>query len=467
MKFYVYILSLLIAFIPALSHAFAPAINAGIAIAMTPQGKAAIATATGSVIKKLSPTAVKKAVMATSATCAKNSGTAVVCGKIAGVLSDNDINVEINLENSKNNHIDIEYTKIYDGRCNPTPAYKFINEKTYYSSVEEAIDSKEIIVNKDLINRKYLDVKQTESKKSNTFSTNLTKQKDVLKNVKSQDFKNSSSLIGSFKAISSSKVSFQTETRNGTYGHDEDLLMGYTYDCQPASKNNVSEDEVYNLIKNELDGDDITNIYNTEYDNDITINNENTYTKEDINNSKNDFDKTHNDKNLSENATNKVKNKHKDYDIDKIDDKNCDKNDKGEYDKCGSDRDKDDDDTASTPKESDEENPKEDEKQKGLCELLPFICDLSLDLPTFDVPLKDVDLQDPSRFDKDYVSVNAQCPADVVKEIPLPPPFRSFRLVFEMTPICDFASIYLRPVIIFLAYIYGALSIGDAFKVGG
>lgn len=87
------------------------------------------------------------------------------------------------------------------------------------------------------------------------------------------------------------------------------------------------------------------------------------------------------------------------------------------------------------------------------------------DLKDFDTPEKSTDLQDPSRFDKNYVSVNAQCPADVVKEIPLPG--RSFRLVFEMTPICDFASIYLRPVIIFIAYIYGALSIGNAFKVGG
>lgn len=86
------------------------------------------------------------------------------------------------------------------------------------------------------------------------------------------------------------------------------------------------------------------------------------------------------------------------------------------------------------------------------------------DLKDFDVPEGATDLQDPSRFDKNYVSVQAQCPADVVKEIPLPG--RSFRLVFEMTPICDFASIYLRPVIIFLAYIYGALSIGNAFKVG-
>jgi hypothetical protein len=81
------------------------------------------------------------------------------------------------------------------------------------------------------------------------------------------------------------------------------------------------------------------------------------------------------------------------------------------------------------------------------------------------VPTDNTPLKNPSEFDKDYVSVVAQCPPDVVREIPLPG--QSFNLVFGMSPVCDFASTYLRPVIIFLAYIYGALSIGNAFRVGG
>lgn len=123
-------------------------------------------------------------------------------------------------------------------------------------------------------------------------------------------------------------------------------------------------------------------------------------------------------------------------------------------------------------KAKDETKPKEQPFElPAFCQWAKPVCDLAdwfkkdPDLKDFDVPKRATDLQDPSRFDKNYVSVNAQCPADVVKEIPLPG--RSFRLVFEMTPICDFASIYLRPVIIFLAYIYGALSIGNAFKLGG
>ena len=84
-----------------------------------------------------------------------------------------------------------------------------------------------------------------------------------------------------------------------------------------------------------------------------------------------------------------------------------------------------------------------------------------------DTPVQTADtpLKNPADFDKDYINVIAQCPPDVVREIPLPG--QSFNLVFVMSPVCDFASTYLRPVIIFLAYIYGALSIGNAFRVGG
>lgn len=82
-----------------------------------------------------------------------------------------------------------------------------------------------------------------------------------------------------------------------------------------------------------------------------------------------------------------------------------------------------------------------------------------------DVPQADITLKDPSEFDKDYISVSAQCPADVERDIPVGN--QSFKLVYQMSPICDFLTTYMRPVIIFLAYIAAGLSIGNAFKVGG
>ena len=107
----------------------------------------------------------------------------------------------------------------------------------------------------------------------------------------------------------------------------------------------------------------------------------------------------------------------------------------------------------------------------AFCSWASKVCDfidwvkVEPDIEGTPVPTDNTPLKNPSEFDKDYINVIAQCPPDVVREIPLPG--QSFNLVFGMSPVCDFASTYLRPVIIFLAYIYGALSIGNAFRVGG
>ena len=84
-----------------------------------------------------------------------------------------------------------------------------------------------------------------------------------------------------------------------------------------------------------------------------------------------------------------------------------------------------------------------------------------------DTPLPESNptLKDPSEFDKDYIKVTAQCPDDVERQIPVGS--MSFTLLFPMSPLCDFLSTYARPVIILMAYITAALSIGNAFRVGG
>ena len=126
--------------------------------------------------------------------------------------------------------------------------------------------------------------------------------------------------------------------------------------------------------------------------------------------------------------------------------------------------------TKEITKKMDETKPK-DFELPAFCDWAKPVCDFidwfkaDPDIEGTPVPTDNTPLKNPSEFDKDYVSVVAQCPPDVVSEIPLPG--QSFNLVFGMSPVCDFASTYLRPVIIFLAYIYGALSIGNAFRVGG
>ena len=81
-----------------------------------------------------------------------------------------------------------------------------------------------------------------------------------------------------------------------------------------------------------------------------------------------------------------------------------------------------------------------------------------------DVPEKNIKVKLPQEFDKDYIKTNAQCPSDIVREINTG--FAVNKLVFEMSPICDFVSTYIKPVIMFIAYLSALLTISNAFKVG-
>lgn len=132
------------------------------------------------------------------------------------------------------------------------------------------------------------------------------------------------------------------------------------------------------------------------------------------------------------------------------------------------DCDKDDD---TRKKKKCEENPNlaecRDDDDSDFCTTYVIICDfLKLDHEfENDKPLEPqrIDLKGPDTFDKNYIDAVDVCPDDVVRMIPVGN--NSFKLVFEMSPICDFASTYLKPVIIFMAYVYGALMICSALRV--
>ena len=81
-----------------------------------------------------------------------------------------------------------------------------------------------------------------------------------------------------------------------------------------------------------------------------------------------------------------------------------------------------------------------------------------------DVPEKNIKVKLPQEFDKDYIKTNAQCPSDIVREINTG--FAINKLVFEMSPICDFVGTYIKPVIMFISYLSALLTISNAFKVG-
>lgn len=80
------------------------------------------------------------------------------------------------------------------------------------------------------------------------------------------------------------------------------------------------------------------------------------------------------------------------------------------------------------------------------------------------VPFQNEQLQDPSSFDRPYIQAPSQCPDDITAQIPMG--LNTVNLVFPMTPICNFGSTFIKPVIIFMSYILGALFIANGFKVG-
>lgn len=84
--------------------------------------------------------------------------------------------------------------------------------------------------------------------------------------------------------------------------------------------------------------------------------------------------------------------------------------------------------------------------------------------PDTPLPEKDIQMADPSAFDKSYVSVEEECPADIDASIPVGP--TSFSLVIPITPICYFGSTYVSPVLQFMAYIFVALGISRSLRVG-
>lgn len=128
--------------------------------------------------------------------------------------------------------------------------------------------------------------------------------------------------------------------------------------------------------------------------------------------------------------------------------------------------------------QKDKTKDKTKDKQKPFDFALPKFCDWATpvcdfvdwmkrepDLTDEKVPQKDIKLKNPSDFDVQYINAGSQCPPDVVKTFNTG--FKTEEIRFEMKPICDFAYDYMRPVIIFIAYILAVLTIGNAFKVGG
>jgi len=99
-----------------------------------------------------------------------------------------------------------------------------------------------------------------------------------------------------------------------------------------------------------------------------------------------------------------------------------------------------------------------------VCDLADWVMADDTTMEDTPVPVSETVIDQPSSFDKPYISAPSQCPPDVEKNIPIGS--NSFNFVIPMTPVCDFGANVISPVLYFIALLQAAFIIGSAFKVG-
>lgn len=427
MRAFVYFLSFLLVVAPMHAYAVLPILPAIVGHAT---GEIAVGTSKA-VIKKMSNETKKDLVKSATAICSKSTALASFCGGVVSAVVGNSLEVEVNNVNN-NNDIDVNIYKKKSNKCNEYQTYitsqQLVEQHSRLKNGGSVAYLSEYFISESQIEQAVRDLYSKPYKKSYGFSGNMTFYKDSALQALS-NYKASNSLDkydvgnGEFKTVSA----FKAEVSPHNFNDKPILKHDYYYvlvvigsSCN--SKNEITEQDIDNIF-NSLSDDDITNIYNYDYSqhNVITVNN-NTTTGNNINNSKNNFDENYTNKELSENATNKMKNGDKDYTIDKINDKNCSKNDKGEYDKCGKDKDKTDEDIECKENEvlingecrerKGDEQDNQDEQIILFCKENPELC-----RKIFEIEDNTDDLEEQLRDILDWADDEAEAPTDTEVDI--------------------------------------------------
>lgn len=504
MKLYVYFLSLLIAIIPIYANALTPIHAIGATVA----GEVALGVGKAT-IKKMPTETRKKLVKNATGMCAKSLLSFAFCDSLINSMVGDGIDIEINnneinfYKNSKTGECKSYQEYYVDYTYNSFPSSGSANIlSNFYSSIGD--------IKSWLISQHTTPDYMRAYGFSGIQFKNLEKSKKIIEEYKeNHPVENHDVDVGKFITVAAADVIFEALGREGqvfSRGHIFHGLVVVNHLC--GDKRKITDDELEEYFKKIAKGDDITNIYNYDYsDNSITVNGEK-MDGNDLNKRKNDFDKNYRDKNLSKEATDKMKRKKKDYDIDDINDKNCDKNEQGEYDKCGSDREKEKEldeyckkypsekicqerqkeketdehceknpqdsyckarEDAKKKKEQEEKlcklNPehsscKKDEDKKDddkfdLCKAIPLLCDLPLsDIidwfkkePTDDTK---IDIDTPKIDIDTNINFGGSCPANVV----VPFGFAGFSVdvtVMDWSKLCWMLSTYLKPLVIALS----------------
>lgn len=446
MKLYVFFLSFFLAFSPSLSYAFAP-----IAIVGSTAGRIAVQTGTGSVIKKVAPNSMSQLMKNALAMCKANVLAMATCAKILKDMEEEDVHIVNNTTN--NNKIEVEVYRTTRG-CVPYVRWKYqpfaswmAHGDYHYADFDSAISH----------------IESTGSRYIGKGDVTLTNAKLKLEQLK-QFFK------GKVFEKSTDWVDFVHDVSGDDYyvsGSNYariSLNPQYRVLCgNNDDKNYLDDEEIAEYFRRHATDDDITNIYNYDYSQhkNITVNNR-TEQGDTINNYKNDFDDDEKEKRVSERATEKIKKKDKDYDIDDINDENCDKNDKGEYDKCGKDRDKKDDDDEGEKKDDEEKDKKEDDEDdliscktsdfhKKICKFIDDMDEFLDDTEDTDTRLKKSD--DDEKPVSTKISFGGGCPPNTVININYLGISKNI-VLFDSVRFCEFLDDFVKPSVVVISSLW-------------
>lgn len=311
---------------------FLPAIGATIA------GEVAVGVGKAT-IKKLPKETKRKMIKNATGLCAKSFLSFTFCSSMIEAMVGDGIEVEVN-----NNEINI-YKKVEDNDCKQYAEYYsyYGHSQGQISDIPSGFFSSFDDLKRNILKgakERYPNKKPTKIDDNNRAHTMEIARKNIQQYRQTHSLQDVEVPPGRFRNVSPNLISYAVFDDDDNYITDgyfyHDLLV-LNADCN-GGKRHLTDDEIEEYFDKHAKGDDITNIYNYDYsDNSITINGDK-ISGDEINRKKNDFDNDYEEKKLSKDATENMKKKKKDYDIEDINDENCDKNEFGEYDKCGSDR---------------------------------------------------------------------------------------------------------------------------------
>lgn len=441
------LLAFFIVFAPVYSNAVLPALAASVA---SNGGRVLV----GNFIKKVAPQALANAKKAAIGICTKNPKS---CGGIGvgliGALVGDGWNIEVT-NNDVTNDIDVDIYKPENaGSSSCTVTYGFGNSVVPPQSMYSFYSAMIVWLGTSNPASEYDYYDGWES----PFFAAQSNYSNLPDNVIVQNWTRLDNFIATVKKTPIGSTNSSVET----------FYANLYYRCLPVVNTAITNNQLNQYITNNNINDiDILDIYNFDFSqyNNITIGGD-TYNGTTINNDLAKSDSSEPDKKVSADLKKKLESK--ELSLDDVTDENCTKNEAGEYDKCGADKEPD-------PDNPDPDNPDEPEPEKNpACELeenlfKKKICEwIDWTQTKHDKPesgnVDIIDKSDDLEIDEDRIVFADQCPPPTPIELVVMGFPYSEELDYQ--PFCDFFGM-LNPFVVGMGGISSALIIAGGIRRG-